>query len=49
MTLRGKACIAGAFEHPNPATRGGLTKVIEAVRQLRGDAQPAVQVFPPAR
>jgi acetyl-CoA C-acetyltransferase len=28
----------------HPAFRGGMTKVIEAVRQLRGDAQPAVQV-----
>jgi acetyl-CoA C-acetyltransferase len=28
----------------HPANRGGMTKVIEAVRQLRGEAQPAVQV-----
>lgn len=28
----------------HPANRGGLTKVIEAVRQLRGEAHPAVQV-----
>ena len=28
--------------HPNH--RGGMTKVIEAVRQLRGEAHPAVQV-----
>jgi acetyl-CoA C-acetyltransferase len=28
----------------HPAFRGGMTKVIEAVRQLRGEAQPAVQV-----
>jgi acetyl-CoA C-acetyltransferase len=28
----------------HPANRGGITKVIEAVRQLRGEAQPAVQV-----
>jgi acetyl-CoA C-acetyltransferase len=28
--------------HPN--NRGGMTKVIEAVRQLRGEAAPAVQV-----
>ncbi len=27
-----------------PANRGGITKVIEAVRQLRGEAHPAVQV-----
>jgi len=27
-----------------PANRGGMTKVIEAVRQLRGEAHPAVQV-----
>ncbi|MCK1589095.1 thiolase domain-containing protein [Bradyrhizobium sp. 169] len=28
----------------HPAYRGGITKVIEAVRQLRGEAHPAVQV-----
>lgn len=28
----------------HPAMRGGMTKVIEAVRQLRGEAHPAVQV-----
>lgn len=28
----------------HPANRGGMTKVIEAVRQLRGTAHPAVQV-----
>ncbi len=28
----------------HPANRGGMTKVIEAVRQLRGEAHPAVQV-----
>ena len=28
--------------HPN--TRGGITKIIEAVRQLRGEAHPKVQV-----
>ncbi|WBL77895.1 thiolase domain-containing protein [Bradyrhizobium xenonodulans] len=28
----------------HPAMRGGITKVIEAVRQLRGEAHPAVQV-----
>src|SRR5690606_15828311 len=28
--------------HPN--NRGGITKVIEAVRQLRGEAHPKVQV-----
>src|SRR3954447_9055264 len=27
-----------------PANRGGMTKVLEAVRQLRGEAHPAVQV-----
>jgi len=27
-----------------PVNRGGLTKVLEAVRQLRGEAHPAVQV-----
>jgi acetyl-CoA C-acetyltransferase len=28
----------------HPANRGGLTKVLEAVRQARGEAHPAVQV-----
>lgn len=28
----------------HPANRGGITKVIEAVRQLRGEAHPIVQV-----
>jgi acetyl-CoA C-acetyltransferase len=28
----------------HPANRGGMTKVIEAVRQLRGEAHPKVQV-----
>ena len=28
----------------HPAHRGGITKIIEAVRQLRGDAHPAVQL-----
>jgi acetyl-CoA C-acetyltransferase len=28
----------------HPVNRGGMTKVIEAVRQLRGEAHPAVQV-----
>ena len=28
----------------HPQNRGGITKVIEAVRQLRGEAHPEVQV-----
>ncbi len=28
----------------HPANRGGMTKILEAVRQLRGEAHPAVQV-----
>jgi acetyl-CoA C-acetyltransferase len=28
----------------HPGNRGGMPKVIEAVRQLRGEAHPAVQV-----
>ena len=28
----------------HPTNRGGITKIIEAVRQLRGEAHPAVQV-----
>jgi acetyl-CoA C-acetyltransferase len=34
----------GALCNNHPANRGGMTKVIEAVRQLRGEAHPAVQV-----
>jgi acetyl-CoA C-acetyltransferase len=34
----------GGLCNNHPANRGGMTKVIEAVRQLRGEAQPAVQV-----
>ena len=34
----------GGLCNNHPGNRGGLTKVIEAVRQLRGEAHPAVQV-----
>ncbi|MCK1453192.1 thiolase domain-containing protein [Bradyrhizobium sp. 35] len=34
----------GGLCNNHPAMRGGITKVIEAVRQLRGEAHPAVQV-----
>ena len=34
----------GGLCNNHPANRGGLTKVIEAVRQLRGEAHPEVQV-----
>jgi len=34
----------GGLCNNHPANRGGLTKVIEAVRQLRGEANPNVQV-----
>lgn len=34
----------GGLCNNHPANRGGLTKAIEAVRQLRGEAHPAVQV-----
>ena len=34
----------GGLCNNHPANRGGMTKVIEAVRQLRGEANPAVQV-----
>lgn len=34
----------GGLCNNHPANRGGITKVIEAVRQLRGEANPAVQV-----
>jgi acetyl-CoA C-acetyltransferase len=34
----------GGLCNNHPMNRGGMTKVIEAVRQLRGEAHPAVQV-----
>lgn len=34
----------GGLANNHPSNRGGVTKVIEAVRQLRGEAHPAVQV-----
>ena len=34
----------GGLCNNHPANRGGMTKLIEAVRQLRGQAHPAVQV-----
>ena len=34
----------GGLCNNHPSTRGGMTKVIEAVRQLRGEAHPQVQV-----
>ena len=35
----------GGLCNNHPANRGGMTKVIEAVRQLRGEAHPRVQVL----
>ena len=34
----------GGLCNNHPANRGGMTKTIESVRQLRGEAHPAVQV-----
>ena len=34
----------GGLCNNHPSNRGGMTKVIEAVRQLHGEAHPAVQV-----
>ena len=34
----------GGLCNNHPANRGGLTKVLEAVRQARGEAHPKVQV-----
>ncbi len=34
----------GGLCNNHPANRGGMTKIIESVRQLRGEAAPAVQV-----
>ncbi len=34
----------GGLCNNHPSNRGGITKIIEAVRQLRGEAHPALQV-----
>jgi acetyl-CoA C-acetyltransferase len=34
----------GGLCNNHPANRGGMTKVLEAVRQIRGESHPAVQV-----
>jgi acetyl-CoA C-acetyltransferase len=34
----------GGLCNNHPSNRGGMTKIIETVRQLRGEAHPAVQV-----
>jgi acetyl-CoA C-acetyltransferase len=34
----------GGLCNNHPSNRGGMTKIIEAVRQLRGEANPSVQV-----
>ncbi len=34
----------GGLCNNHPANRGGMTKILEAVRQVRGEAHPAVQV-----
>ena len=34
----------GGLCNNHPGNRGGMTKIIEAVRQVRGEANPAVQV-----
>jgi acetyl-CoA C-acetyltransferase len=34
----------GGLANNHPANRGGMTKILEAVRQLRDEAHPAVQV-----
>jgi acetyl-CoA C-acetyltransferase len=34
----------GGLCNNHPSSRGGMTKVIEAVRQLRGEAHPQLQV-----
>ena len=34
----------GGLCNNHPANRGGMTKILEAVRQLRGESAPQVQV-----
>jgi acetyl-CoA C-acetyltransferase len=38
----------GGLCNNHPANRGGITKIIEAVRQARGEAHPAVQLPDPS-
>jgi acetyl-CoA C-acetyltransferase len=38
----------GGLCNNHPANRGGITKIIEAVRQARGEAHPSVQVADPS-
>jgi acetyl-CoA C-acetyltransferase len=38
----------GGLCNNHPANRGGMTKLLEAVRQARGEAHPAVQVKDPS-
>ena len=38
----------GGLCNNHPANRGGITKIIEAVRQARGEAHPKVQVSDPS-
>lgn len=38
----------GGLCNNHPANRGGITKIIEAVRQARGEAHPLVQVADPS-
>ena len=40
----GQESDGGGLCNNHPMNRGGITKAIEAVRQLRGEAHPAVQV-----
>ena len=47
--IAGKGALAfntdgGGLCNNHPANSGGMTKIIEAVRQLRGEAHPAVQI-----
>ena len=47
--IAGKGALAfntdgGGLCNNHPANRGGMTKIIESVRQLRGEAHPAVQI-----
>lgn len=47
--IAGKGSLAfntdgGGLCNNHPGNRGGMTKIIEAVRQLRGEAHPAVQI-----
>jgi acetyl-CoA C-acetyltransferase len=47
ISVVGALCVntdGGGLCNNHPGNKGGMTKILEAVRQCRGEAHPAVQV-----